>query len=62
MVWDEWIIATLPFAFLVIVLVLGHFSVWAGAFALSLIMFPIVARTTEESLKITSDSLLALVG
>lgn len=39
------------FAFLVIVLILGHFSVWAGAFALSLIMFPIVARTTEESLK-----------
>lgn len=39
------------FAFLVIVLVLGHFSIWAGAFALSLIMFPIVARTTEESLK-----------
>jgi len=39
------------FAFLIIVLVLGHFSVWAGAFALSLIMFPIVARTTEESLK-----------
>ncbi len=40
------------FAFLVIVLILGHFSVWAGAFALSLIMFPIVARTTEESLKL----------
>ena len=39
------------FAFLVIVLTLGHFSLWAGAFALSLIMFPIVARTTEESLK-----------
>ena len=39
------------FAFLMIVLVLGHFSLWAGAFALSLIMFPIVARTTEESLK-----------
>ncbi|MBI3254420.1 MAG: phosphate ABC transporter permease PstA [Nitrosarchaeum sp.] len=39
------------FAFLIIVLVLGHFSVWAGTFALSLIMFPIVARTTEESLK-----------
>ena len=39
------------FAFLVIVLVLGHFSIWAGAFALSLIMFPIIARTTEESLK-----------
>lgn len=39
------------FAFLSIVLILGHFSLWAGAFALSLIMFPIVARTTEESLK-----------
>lgn len=39
------------FAFLLIVLLLGHFSLWAGAFALSLIMFPIVARTTEESLK-----------
>ncbi len=39
------------FAFLVIVLILGHFSVWAGAFALALIMFPIVGRTTEESLK-----------
>ena len=44
------------FAFLVIVLVLGNFSVWAGAFALSLIMFPIVARTTEESLKLVPTS------
>lgn len=40
------------FAFLSIVLILGHFSLWAGAFGLSLIMFPIVARTTEESLKL----------
>lgn len=39
------------FAFLAIVLILGHFSIWAGAFALSLIMFPIVARATEEQLK-----------
>lgn len=39
------------FAFLVIVLFLGHFTLWAGAFALSLIMFPIVTRTTEESLR-----------
>lgn len=39
------------FSFLLIVLVLGHFSLWAGAFALALIMFPIVTRTTEESLK-----------
>ena len=40
------------FAFLAIVLILGHFSIWAGAFALSLIMFPIVARATEEQLKL----------
>ncbi|MBI5697432.1 MAG: phosphate ABC transporter permease PstA [Thaumarchaeota archaeon] len=40
------------FAFLTIVLLLGHFTLWAGAFALSLIMFPIIARTTEESLKL----------
>lgn len=40
------------FAFLTIVLILEHFSLWAGAFALSLIMFPIIARTTEESLKL----------
>lgn len=39
------------FAFLAVVLLLGHFSVWAGAFALSLIMFPIVARSTEEAIK-----------
>lgn len=39
------------FAFLAIVLLLGHFSIWAGAFALSLIMFPIVARATEEQLR-----------
>lgn len=44
------------FAFLVIVLVLGHFSAWAGAFALSLIMFPIVTRTTEESLKMVPQT------
>ncbi len=39
------------FAFLAVVLILGHFSVWAGAFALSLIMFPIVARSTEEAMR-----------
>lgn len=39
------------FAFLAVVLLLGHFSVWAGGFALSLIMFPIVARSTEEAMR-----------
>ena len=45
------------FAFLAIVLLLGHFSLWAGAFALSLIMFPIVARATEEAMKMVPWSL-----
>lgn len=40
------------FAFLLIVLLLGNFSIWAGTFALSIIMLPIIARTTEESLKL----------
>jgi phosphate transport system permease protein len=40
------------FAFVMIVLVLGNFSVWAGTFALSIIMLPIITRTTEESLKL----------
>lgn len=39
------------FAFLAIVLFLGYYTVWAGAIALSMIMFPIVARSTEESLR-----------
>ena len=40
-----------------IVLLLGSFSVWAGAFALSIIMIPIVVRVTEESFKIVPNSL-----
>ncbi|HWY33376.1 MAG TPA: phosphate ABC transporter permease PstA [Nitrosopumilaceae archaeon] len=40
------------FAFVMIVLTLGNFSVWAGTFALSIIMLPIITRTTEESLKL----------
>ena len=40
------------FAFVVIVLTVGNFSVWAGTFALSIIMLPIIMRTTEESLKL----------
>jgi phosphate transport system permease protein len=40
------------FAFVLIVLTLGNFSMWAGSFALSIVMIPIVMRTTEESLKL----------
>lgn len=44
-------------AFVVIVLTIGSFSVWAGAFALSIIMVPIVVRVTEETLKIVPNSI-----
>ncbi len=40
------------FAFAVIVLTLGYFSIVAGMFALSIIMLPVITRTTEESLKL----------
>jgi phosphate transport system permease protein len=42
--------------YIVIVLVMGSFSVWAGSFALSIIMIPIVVRVTEESLKVVPNS------
>jgi phosphate transport system permease protein len=42
--------------FSVIVLTLGHFSPLAGAVALSFILIPIVARTTEESLKLVPNT------
>ena len=34
-----------------------HFSAWAGAFALGVIMIPIVLRTTEEALRLVPQSL-----
>ncbi len=40
------------FTFVIIVITIGSFSVWAGSFALSIIMLPIIMRTTEESLKL----------
>jgi phosphate transport system permease protein len=43
--------------YIAIVLVTGSFSVWAGAFALSIIMIPIVVRVTEETLKIVPDAI-----
>lgn len=35
----------------------GHFSGWAGAFALSLIVIPVVVRTTEDMLRLVPGSL-----
>ncbi len=40
-----------------IVLPMGHFSGWAGAFALGVIMVPIVMRSAEESLRLVPQGL-----
>jgi phosphate transport system permease protein len=45
------------FVYVLVVLALGSFSAVAGAMALSIIMMPIVARTTEESLKLVPNSI-----
>jgi phosphate transport system permease protein len=45
------------FVYLLLVLAMGGFSAIAGAVALSIIMIPIVARTTDESLKIVPRTL-----
>lgn len=45
------------FVFILIVLSSKHFSAFAGAVALSLIMLPIIARTTDESLKLVPKTL-----
>ncbi len=44
------------FVFVIIVLATHSFSGYAGGFALAVIMIPIVARTTEESLKLVPNS------
>ena len=45
------------FVYIVIVLAMRGFSGFAGGLALAIIMIPIVARTTEESLKIVPRTL-----
>jgi phosphate transport system permease protein len=40
------------FVYSLVVLTMGHFSGFAGAIALALIMLPIIARTSEEMFKI----------
>lgn len=44
-------------AYITIVLTMGSFSIMAGAFALSIIMIPIVARVCEETLKLVPNNL-----
>lgn len=45
------------FVYEVYVVSVGHFSGWAGALALSLIVVPVVVRTTENMLKLVPNSL-----
>lgn len=50
-------IVTGVFVYAVLVVPMKHFSALAGGIALALIMVPIVARTTEEMLKLVPHSL-----
>ncbi len=45
------------FIYEVMVYPLGHFSGWAGAVALAVIVIPVVVRTTEDMLTLVPDSL-----
>ncbi|HKK05498.1 MAG TPA: phosphate ABC transporter permease PstA [Gammaproteobacteria bacterium] len=45
------------FVFELIVVNMGHFSGWAGAVALALIVIPVVVRTTEDMLRLVPDTL-----
>ena len=50
-------IVTGVFIYAIVVLRTKHFSAYAGGIALALIMIPIVARTTEEMIKLVPHSL-----
>jgi phosphate transport system permease protein len=45
------------FVYEVMVVPMGHFSGWAGAVALALIVLPVVVRTTEDMLLLVPNSL-----
>lgn len=45
------------FIYAIIVLRTGHFSGWAGAVSLAVIMIPVVLRTTEDMLNLVPDEL-----
>jgi len=45
------------FVYEVMVVRMGHFSAWAGAVALAVIVIPVVVRTTEDMLLLVPDSL-----
>src|SRR5215813_3182896 len=45
------------FVYSIYVAKVGHFSGWAGSFALALIVIPVVVRTTDDMLKLVPNSL-----
>jgi phosphate transport system permease protein len=45
------------FVYEVMVRQMGHFSAWAGAVALAIIVIPVVVRTTENMLRLIPDTL-----
>ncbi len=45
------------FVYAAMVVQMGHFSGWAGAMALAIIMIPVVVRTTEDMLRLVPNSL-----
>lgn len=45
------------FIYEVVVVTSGHFSGWAGILALSLIVMPVVVRTTEDMLRLVPDAM-----
>jgi len=45
------------FVYSVYVAKVGHFSAWAGSFALALLVVPVVVRTTDDMLRLVPNSL-----
>jgi phosphate transport system permease protein len=45
------------FVYEAMVVHMGHFSAWAGAMALAIIMIPVVVRTTEDMLRLVPSAL-----
>ncbi|HTQ34175.1 MAG TPA: phosphate ABC transporter permease PstA [Stellaceae bacterium] len=45
------------FVYSIMVVPMGHFSAWAGAVALAIIMIPVIVRTTEDMLTLVPNTL-----
>jgi phosphate transport system permease protein len=45
------------FVYTIMVVPMGHFSAWAGAVALAIIMIPVIVRTTEDMLTLVPNTL-----